>query len=583
MLKTKNKQSGQLIIIAIVFSAVLLTLVASMVSYSVVDVKGSRTSYYQTQALQLAEAGIDKAIYELNQSSSYSGEANTTLGEGTFTVSVTSVDASNKKITAIGYIPNSTSPLATKTVKISATVGSTVIAFRLGMQVGIGGLNMNNNSSVLGNVFSNGNITGSGTITGTAIVSGGTAPTADQQWTTQNADYVFGNVTTKKSVAQSFKPSATNTLNQIAVYLKKTGNPSDITVKIVSDNSGSPSKTVLATGTINASLVTNTYDFIEGAFATTPTLTANTKYWIILDTTVNATNYFSWGLDNTDGFANNTGKFSTNWNASSPVWTLANGDFNFQTYMGGVNTSISGVRVNTDAYAHNLSSCTVGGKAYYQTITSCSVTGTQYPGTPDTAPQTMPISNAQISDWEAGAVAGGTITGPYTINGSQTLGPTKINGNLTVNGTLIMTGNIWVNGNITVNNGGFVQIDPGLNSDGAVLIADTQANLATGGFVIMSNNVTVSGNGQQTSNVLVISTNTGNAIDLSNNVVGGVFYSANGRVAVSNNVATDRVLGYSVQLNNNATITYTSGLQSGNFPSGPGGGWAFVPGSYLIK
>ncbi len=581
-------EQGQIIIITLVFMFIMMSLSTVLLGYTTVHIKGTRLAVSDAQALELAQAGIDKAIYELNQNAAYTGEAGTALGAGVFSTVVTSINGNNKYISSTGYIPNSTNPTTKKTIKITATIDSTVVAFRLGMQVGVGGMVMNNGSKVIGNVFSNGNVSGignytgaSGEITESVIVAAGTSATPDVVWTTYNADFTFGDQNSRSDVAQSFAPVTSNKLNKIGVYLNKVGSPGDIAFKLVTDNSGSPTRTVLGSGTIYASLITPTSGYVEATFTSPPDVTAGTKYWLVLDAPVDNTNYFNWGLDNTDGYASQTGKYSPNWNTNNPTWTAVNGDFNFRIYMGGITTQLSGIKVSGDATAQIITDCNITGKAYYQAISSCPVGGISYPNSPETPPQLMPISDAQVQDWKASAALGGTIT-THTVNGYETLGPIKITGDLIVNGTLNLNGNVWVEGNVIISNGSFVQVDNGIGANGAVVIADTPSDQATGGIITVSNNSTFLGNNTPGSYVLMISTNTADAIVLNNNTIGGIFYSANGTVVVSNNVNADRVLGKTVHLENNAIITYSSGLQSGSFPNGPGGSWAYVPGTFVI-
>ncbi|MFB3896214.1 MAG: hypothetical protein ACE14V_07925 [bacterium] len=66
------------------------------------DLALGTVAYHNTQALNLAEAGVEKAIYELNHTGgSYTGEKNTSLGAGKFTVTVKSGQG-GYKIMAIG-------------------------------------------------------------------------------------------------------------------------------------------------------------------------------------------------------------------------------------------------------------------------------------------------------------------------------------------------------------------------------------------------------------------------------------------------------------------------------------------------
>ncbi len=584
----KGNQQGYILIFAMVFVAILLTLSTTLIGATTVHNKAESQTVASHQALQLAEAGINKAIYELNQNPNYSGETGTSLGAGKITISIMSIDPNTKRITSAGYIPNSANPVAEKTVKATASVDLSTISFQFGVQVGVGGLIMGNGSKVNGNIFSNGNISGSGVISGDASVAAGTAAVADQQWTTTTAGFLFGNVSSKKDAAQSFVPSATTTLtlNKVSLYLKKVGSPGDLSLFLVKDDHDQPAKTVLASGAINASLITGNYAFIDGTFITLPTLTSGEKYWIILSApTISSNNYFTWGIDSADAYASGTGKYSNNWDTGNPKWTSAGGDLNFKTYLGGVPTSLTGVTVGGDARATILDSCTVGRNAYFQTAsTTCAVTGSKFPATEPPAPQSMPISDAQITAWENTAQSGSVIPNNYTIDGTDKLGPAKIDGDLTVNGTLYLTGPVWVNGNINLSENSIVRVDVSLGNSGTVLMADYRSNPTVKGIVNSDNNVTIAGNGQVNSYPLILSTYSGGdaIVNLSNNVVGAIFYAGSGGIDVRNNATANQLTGYSIHLKNNAIVNYASGLQNALFSNGPGGSWIYKAGTFTI-
>src|SRR3989344_1891958 len=375
--KSKSSQTGYVMLFAIVLLAIFLAASASLLGYTTLNVRSARISYERDQALYLAEAGIDKAIYELNQDPSYTGETNTSFGSGAFTVTVSTISAGKKRFTSTGFVPNSTNPSATKTIKADAVIDTTHIAFNYGVQIGTGGLLMDNNSIIDGNVFSNGNITGgNGDITGDAIIAQGTSASPDEQWTVQNQDFQFGHTSLIRDVAQSFKPGTSNTLNKVEVYIKKVGTPGDITVRLISDNSGSPSQTVLASAAINASLVTASYGWIQAAFNTPPNLTSNTIYWLMLSpASSNVNNYYYWGSDSNNGYGNGLGKYSNNWDIGSPTWINIAGDLNYKTYLGGVITYFdAGIDVGSDLRATEIRDCgLVSGTAYYNTVfTNCS-------------------------------------------------------------------------------------------------------------------------------------------------------------------------------------------------------------------
>ncbi len=576
---------GSVLVFALIVSSIIMTVTTGFFNYFGSAVHAERVALASSQARALAEAGIDKAIYELNQNSSYSGESNVSLGAGTYSISVASIDGNTKRITATGNVPNSTNPTATKIVQASASIDSSVVSFRYGVQIGNGGVTMSNGSSIQGNIFANGNISGSGTITGDATVAVGVDPTADQQWMTQNSAFNIGDTASHTAVAQAFKPSVSASLAGISLNLKKAGNPGDLTIKIVSDNAGKPSTTVLASGTIPASLITTAYGLTSATLDNTPSLTANQTYWVIATIPANATNYFIWGLDSNGGYTRGAAKYSSNWNQQNPAWNSITGDLDFMLYVVGIATSLSGVTVQGNVWASVLSSCSIGGNASYQTISNCSVSGTKHPGTAPAAPVPLPISDSQIADWESIAAAGGTLAGPYSVSGTKTLGPKKIDGDLSVtNGAkLILSGPLWVNGNVTISNNAYLSVSPSTGSSGAIIIADATGNTALKGIVNLSNNVTISGNGTTNSYPMIITTNTGShAIELSNNATSVILYAPYGTVQIENGASANQVTGKYLELSNNSSISYRSGLQNVSFSNGPGGSWTVIPGTYAI-
>lgn len=180
--KTMNYQpstinsSGQIIIVGIIFLAVVLTMASSLFSRVSSFMSFSSASVVNEQATNLAEAGLEKALWQLNQTAgSYTGEANTTLGStGTFTVSVANNGSNLKTITSTGFVPNSTKPRSKRTIKVDAAIDSQQISFHYAVQVGTGGVSMQNNSIINGTVYTLGNITGSGSsiINGDAFAVG---------------------------------------------------------------------------------------------------------------------------------------------------------------------------------------------------------------------------------------------------------------------------------------------------------------------------------------------------------------------------------------------------------------------------
>ena len=167
---------GYVLLLTLVVSAVITTVTTGFFNYYVSAIHAERFALASTQARALAEAGIDKAVYELNQNGSYFGESNVALGNGTFSISVASISSNSKRITATSFVPNSTNPTATKVVQATVGIDSSVAAFHYGVQLGQGGLEISNSAKIIGNVYTSGNIIGtnSGRIQGTAVVAGPT-------------------------------------------------------------------------------------------------------------------------------------------------------------------------------------------------------------------------------------------------------------------------------------------------------------------------------------------------------------------------------------------------------------------------
>lgn len=150
-------KSGQVLIITIIFLTVILILSTSLFTRVTSFLRFGSNSIMREQAVNLAEAGIDKTLWQLNQTGgTYSGETNTAVGTtGTFTVTVADKSPGIKTITATGYVPSANAPKEKQVIKVDTSISTSVIAFRYAVQVGTGGVNMSNSASINGNVYSN--------------------------------------------------------------------------------------------------------------------------------------------------------------------------------------------------------------------------------------------------------------------------------------------------------------------------------------------------------------------------------------------------------------------------------------------
>lgn len=593
-----NNEKGQIL---------LFTMIALVtVLFTVLFIIGGAQIYYQSSAYSsnsekvsvLAEAGIDKAIASLNiPGSNYNGELETRFGDGAFSVTVTSLDNSNKLISATGYIPDKQNAKVKKTVKIQASNG-TGISFVYGMQIGNGGLVLLNGGSVNGSLYSNGNIVfgNKATVTGDVYVAGGTKSGAEEQSDCLDpncVDFIFGkNVSGNNQLyaAQSFTPniSEKTNLNKIAIKLKKTGLSPDLIVRIMADNNGEPDKgDILSTGTLPSNNLPEgvEYTFYDVSFSTSPVLEPGKRYWIMLDPgSIDSNNYWFWQNDLAQSYTGGVAKWSQNWNTGNPVWNSVSGDFSFRTYMGGMSTSITGKEgssVSGDVHANTITGLIIQKDAYYQTISDSTVKGQSFPGSGDPSPVAFPISDANITEWKNQASKFGVSTGDKTITGcSSVLGPGKIEGNITFgnfNCTLEVKSPLWITGNIIASGGVKLKLDPAFLANPGYMVVD--------GVITLNNNSVISGTGTDGGYFMIVSTfdSTLSGIDAivaKNTLIADIVYALYGYIDLQNNATFKELNGYKVTFHNQAILNYETGLSNIVFSSGPTGSFSVIKGTY---
>lgn len=241
-------------------------------------------------------------------------------------------------------------------------------------------------------------------------------------------------------------------------------------------------------------------------------------------------------------------------------------------------------------YAGTIKDSTIAGSAYCNTI-SGSTPNTCQTLTAQVA-QPFSITAEDIANWETAAALGGEVTcsgGKYEIDDSVSIGPKKIPCDLEIIGTgseggpvITLGGPIWVMGNIKIKNHVTVRVDPTLLGQSIVMIADkTTDHLNSSKVVVEGEGLYFTGAPGGNSWIQLISENvsasqSGNedAIVLQQGAQGDILlFSRLGNIKLQNNAAIKEVTGYKITLQNNANVTYESGLQNALFTSGPGGTW----------
>ncbi|HYE22507.1 MAG TPA: hypothetical protein VD998_02875, partial [Verrucomicrobiae bacterium] len=233
--------------------------------------------------------------------------------------------------------------------------------------------------------------------------------------------------------------------------------------------------------------------------------------------------------------------------------------------------------VTTDS----MSNCSVGGSATYDTRFACSVSGsTTTPNPtifapPDIIP--LPVSDAQIDQWESDATAGGTLGTQNFVTGTRNLGPVKIVGDLLLSNDaqVVVTGTIWVTGTIRLSNTAIMRLHPSYGSLSGVVLAGIDGD-ANAGYIEVGNFSQALGSGTAGSYIMLLSQKTGfgsNAIRNSNNGTAAILYAGDGMIEINNFASMKEITAAKLRVTNNAVVTYETGLANANFSSGPGGGW----------
>lgn len=402
------------------------------------------------------------------------------------------------------------------------------------------------------------------------------APNYDLRFIRCTADDCAPTVS-RADMAQRFSLSTTSTPGRVSLFLRKVGSPPNMTIRIVKNDPsgpgpGKPSSSgsdIVATGTLISSSVGTSYGWVDVNLTVSNPLIAGTPYWILADASLDASNYWVWGGDSTDGYTNGTAMFSADW--VTGVWSNLSADLDFRVWIGG--SKIEDVTIG------NATTGTGRAQQFINTTIHGSACPNPFCIVDSPSAQPFPISTSTLQSWKDAAEAGGVITGDYAppINSTTTLGPVKITGNLDLknNQTFIVSGTIWVVGNIDIDNGSVIKLDPAYGALSGVVVTD--------GWIHIKNNSQFQGSGQAGSYLMMLTTlncvgdplttctHHNASIDLHNNANGVIFYTENGLIFVHQNVTVTELVARKIELDQNAVLIYEEGLANALFAGGVSG------------
>ncbi len=612
-------QNGFVTMITLLFFlSMIMVIVFSLNTVVLTTNKITKNSLASAQSYYTAESGLEDGILRVMKGYEYDAVNSFDLSsEAQVEQSVTQAGSTTTIESMAIFANNKREMQAEMTITVSD------ISFYYGVQVGEGGLTMANPSTIRGNLYSNGTVVGqnnsSSLIDGDVSVA--TGMNLDHSHSVYNADTVFGSNNPHPvsglpviDVAQSFKPTESEVMSQVSFYMKKVSNPSDKTIRVFTDDgtglpqSGSPTKIEIGSATLTASKIGTNYGWVDFSFSSPPALSADQWYWIVIDTSESNSKYFSMATDSNKGDGNGVSKYTEDWDAGSPVWTEDTGDFDFKIWLGGVSTFLDNVNVSgtahantikdsniaVDAYAKNIINSDIVGDAHYELSFTGTAGSTVQETVDDPVVVALPVSDSNIADWQADALLGGTFSDAAhcspTVDVTLNASVLDCDFNPAAGIEITINGVIWVKGNINIGNGTGIRLSSSYGANSGIILADKPGSEDTSGKIKILNNVGICGSEgivpasnppscnspSVGSYILLFSTHehdTTFAIEVDNNASGAIFYAHKGIAKINNNANLKEVTAYKLDLAQNATVTYESGLANASFSSGPGGGW----------
>ncbi len=153
---SKNTKGQATIIATIFFLFISLIVISGSSSLALKESKIIKNLIFSKKSYFLSESGIEDVGYRIMNLKPVDSTEVLKIEDFYATTTVVTLDADQKEITVQGSVFN-----LVRKIKAKMTT-DTSLSFHYGVQIGEGGLVMENNSLVSGNVYSNGSISGSG-------------------------------------------------------------------------------------------------------------------------------------------------------------------------------------------------------------------------------------------------------------------------------------------------------------------------------------------------------------------------------------------------------------------------------------
>lgn len=348
-----------------------------------------------------------------------------------------------------------------------------------------------------------------------------------------------------------------------------------------------------------AASTTITYDNVSDRYEVTAQTQLGDQYrTVVVELAAGPGSAFNYGMQTGNGgfrIANSAsviGNTYSNGVIEGQGASLVDGD----VISAGSDGLIKDITTTGSTWSDILENSTIDGDASYNTeVGSNSVGGTRTTPFSVLPEQPLPISETEIDEWQDHITDTGTVIsagecsgGTYTISSDTVLGNVRIECDLEIRGSgsgteVTLTGPVWVEGNISLTQGPILRTSSFLGSRSVQIIADNPSNRDTSSQIEIRNSTEFYGNGSG-SYIMLLSRNNSvanggsePAITIGQSSSGElILYTNEGLVDIGNQIGLRSVTGYRIDIGNNSTVTYESGLANTRFTGGPGGAYVIA-------
>jgi hypothetical protein len=537
--KILNLRNGQVMagIVLLIFGLSLF-LVINYFNSNWISIFSSYKSVNTERVLNIAEAGIQKALFEINKNMNWSGtQGEVMFGDGSFEIFVYN-SGQDKVIESIGYYPNKSNYKIKKRVRATLTKSSGASSFHYASQGGFGGVELNSNAIIYGNVYSNSYID------------------------CDSNSFITGDGFAVSSITPSDCPRGQSVTGTEPIALPDF----DRNYWISKAESG---------GIINGDVSYNSGINYLGPKRINGNLTVNTNATLVVTGPIYVTGNVSFN-------SNSIAKLDDSFDIDGTV-ILADGTI-YMNNNSQVLRPESWGTIRPDGDYTIQWSASPGG-SHWSNIDDL----VESPSPADTSDYIFSSAANKIDEFNMQTIDNATsvsqmVVWVYARNTASSSGD-SLGVNLIVDGSALSEQVIPLTTSFSWASSTF-SFSPPLTKNQLDNIRVRLREVQNGS----QDSVQVAGLYakvkyiKQNAGYLMFVSDKANslAIELNGNSVGGIYYARFGILQVNSNSHPVAITAYKLILNSNAEVRYDEGLPSQSFVSGPGGGWAIKPGTFII-